>query len=148
MNRAQRRAESRKKPPPKPPRFVARKTKLHGQTVMMISIQAHFAAERLRIGQDVTGHECQMLAAIANITELLCRDGLGSEQLCIAMDAQAALQSIDTRALSIGKVVSTGPELVAINAMLELHDAQIESPDCTEAMYVAAIKAATRHMSS
>jgi len=50
------------------------------------------------------------------------------------MDAQDAVVSMQSRLARTGKVDASGPELQAVNVLLEVHDAQLEIPPTVEEM--------------
>lgn len=79
------------------------------------------------------------LAMASNIALLLCEIGVGTEYLPIAKAGQEAVVLLMMRHRTQGRCVATGPELKALQELLELHDAQLESPDCTQARMTAVL---------
>lgn len=76
--------------------------------------------------------DANTLAMAANIAMLLCEVGVGREYIAQAKAGQEAVVLLMMRARTHGKFVATGSELRALQDLLELHDAQLESEDCTE----------------
>lgn len=76
--------------------------------------------------------DANTLAMAANIAMLLCEVGVGAEYLPIAKAGQEAVVLLIMRARTSGKFGVSGQELRALQELLELHDAQLESEDCTE----------------
>lgn len=76
--------------------------------------------------------DANTLAMASNIAMLLCETGVGAEYIEIAKAGQEAVVLLMMRARASGKFVATGSELRALQELLELHDAQLESEDCTE----------------
>lgn len=66
------------------------------------------------------------IAAMWNMTRALLLDGFGADLFDIVLTADKAIRSLAERSLRTGGYVATGPEIKALNALLELHDAQLE----------------------
>ena len=66
------------------------------------------------------------LIAMSNITESLRLMGFGKEYLEVAVAGREALIRIAVRAVKVLRFVPTGPEIKALNELMELHDAQME----------------------
>lgn len=69
--------------------------------------------------------DMDMLIAMSNIVEALCAHGFGDEHKAVAVDGREAILSIVFRAVEILRFTPTGPEIVALNTLMELHDAQM-----------------------
>lgn len=67
-----------------------------------------------------------ILIGMSNMVEGLWRLGFGKEYEEVLVAGQAALKSLTDRAAQLGRYTPTGPEIVALNAYMELHDAQME----------------------
>lgn len=78
------------------------------------------------------------LACAANIGLVLCEYGLGD--IATAHAAQDACMTIAQRAQRLGRYALAGAELRALQDFVVLHDAQLASPDCTEAVMVAVLR--------
>lgn len=85
-----------------------------------------------------SGHDLATLAVASNVALLLCEYGLGD--IDKAKAAQDACMHIGARALRVGKYILTGLELRQLQDLIDLHDAQLASPDCTEGVLVAVLK--------
>jgi hypothetical protein len=73
-----------------------------------------------------TKKDMDALIAMANITEALQRLGFGKEYGEVCVEGRVAILSIVTRAVQRLKFIPTGPEIQALNKLMELHDAQME----------------------
>jgi len=107
-----------------------------GSIITQTRIKNHIAIEALRKGEATKDDMDAMINAF-NVTEALAMRGLGEDYRTEIRAAQDALFSIGTRAKDKGRFVITGPELVAINTAMEVHDAQLDI--CTVAQLEAAL---------
>ena len=73
-----------------------------------------------------TKEDMDTLIAMSNITESLRLMGFGKEYLEVAVAGREALINIAVRAVKVLRFVPTGPEIKALNELMELHDAQME----------------------
>lgn len=73
-----------------------------------------------------TKDDMDILIAMSNITESLRLMGFGKEYLEVAVAGREALIRIAVRAVKVLRFVPTGPEIKALNELMELHDAQME----------------------
>ncbi|MFM7011486.1 MAG: hypothetical protein ACKO0Z_19515 [Betaproteobacteria bacterium] len=73
-----------------------------------------------------TKRDMDMLIAMSNITHALQETGFGKEYEEVAVGGRAALIGIAHRAMTAGRFVPTGPEITALNSLMELHDAQMD----------------------
>jgi len=73
-----------------------------------------------------TKAEIDKLVAMSNVTEALWQMGFGKEYANVTIGGREALLSIVQRAVARGKFIPTGPEINALNLLMELHDAQME----------------------
>lgn len=112
-----------------------------------LGIAYHGALQALMTGK-ATADDCNTLALSANITMLLCEAGLGREYLEIAKAGQDAVVQVFARFARVGKAVPTGPDVRALQDMLELHDAQLAHEDCTEGKLVAALAECKRRIAA
>lgn len=92
-----------------------------GDTVRALRYNVHAAALALAKGE-ADHQDLDFLVTASNVSEALARSGFGAEHEHIVQTAQAAIQAICERERPIAK----GPELTAINALIELHDAQFD----------------------
>lgn len=152
LNRAQRRAiEKRARRPPKPQRrvnvdaaaFAIRSAQRAIQPVSVdqardLAIGYHSALAAIAQGKG-TEDDANTLALAANIALMLVEAGLGIDQLPTVHAGQDAIVSMMARAKRTGRHGFTGPELKAVQLLLDLHDAQLSDEDCTEAVMIAAL---------
>lgn len=109
-----------------------------GTTLM---IKNHDAMDRLRRGE-ADRDAIDLLIAAFNIAEALMRlppslGTVGEEYKVEIRAAQDALFAVGSRGAETGKFILGGPELIALNLGLEVHDAQLEA--CTVAQLEVAI---------
>ena len=93
-----------------------------------------------------TSQEMDVLIEAFNITEALVRvsDELGGDWRQEISAGQDALYAMGRRGVERGRFVFTGPELVAANLAMEIHDAQLEK--CTVAQMELAIGEVVREI--
>jgi hypothetical protein len=70
--------------------------------------------------------DMDILIAMSNIVEALHALGFGKEYGEVAVGGREALLKIVWRAVDRLRFVPTGPEIQALNLMMELHDAQMD----------------------
>jgi hypothetical protein len=73
-----------------------------------------------------TKKDMDTLIAMSNITEALQRMGFGKDYKDVAVGGREAILSIVIRAVDRRKFTPTGPEITALNLLMELHDAQMD----------------------
>lgn len=93
-----------------------------------LQVRVHGAMRELVAGRG-TGADADRLLEACNIVHGLLYDGLGAEYDLVAKQGYDALQSLLLRAAKLKRYVFNGPEITAVNALIELHDAQMEA--CT-----------------
>lgn len=71
-------------------------------------------------------HDVDKLIAMSNITEALWEMGFGKQYEDVFTDGKYAILSIVERARKHGRFVPTGPEMQMLNALMALHDAQLD----------------------
>lgn len=118
---------------------------LSGEQARDLALGYHTALASFCNGT-ATAYQANTLSAAANLTVLLCEGGLGPDLMQTAKDGQAAVVSAMGRHARTGKWGFTGQELKAVAAMLELHDAQLDSEDCTEGLVTAALLECKRRL--
>lgn len=128
-------------------RLMASDAPLNQAQVRDLAIYCHSALEAIRQG---TGNDEHLnhLALATNISLVLCEQGLGEDWIDKVREAQDAVVMLKARQGRIGRYVVTGTELQRLQALLELHDAQLESEDCTEGMLVRAMGEITRRVAA
>ena len=82
------------------------------------------------------------IVACHNMTWALQRHQIGTEYLAITTASEAALRSITDRFGRVGKLAANGPEIKALQDLLELHQAQMEV--CTVGQMQTAYEYASR----
>lgn len=94
-----------------------------------IRIKNHVALEQLRKGE-ANKEDIDIIIGAFNMMEGFGRMGIGADWQEEIRAGQDALLSIARRGVKRNmRFVSTGPELVAINLAMEIHDAQLDA--CT-----------------
>lgn len=122
------------------------KAPLARQQLLDLAIGYHGALESLRTGgREADAHT---LAMASNVALMLCELGIGGEYIDGVKRAQDAIVAMLARAAKGGRYGFDGPGLAAVQAMLELHDAQLESPDCTEGLLLAALAEIRKRMAA
>jgi hypothetical protein len=96
-----------------------------GVTLM---IKNHASLEAVRCGQG-TRDDIDVLIAALNMTEALAFLKYGRDWAEEIRAAQDALLALGSRGAETGKFILRGPELVALNLGMEIHDAQLQA--CT-----------------
>lgn len=105
-----------------------------------LKIKNHSAMAAVAQGT-ATRADIDVMIAAVNVTEALATQGLGSDWADEIRQAQDALLHMTRRGVQRGdRFVCTGPELTALNLIIEIHDAQLER--CT----VAALERALEHV--
>ena len=93
-----------------------------------------------------TKKDMDVLIAMSNITEALVRMGFGADCVEVAVAGREAILAIVWRAVRLLKFLPKGEEIKALNALLELHDAQFAVITVSE--LEAAVKRAKAHIKS
>ena len=75
---------------------------------------------------NATHDDLDLLVAMSNVTEALYQLGFGEDYKDVAIDGREAILRIVYRAVEHRKFTPTGPEIQALNRLMELHDAQME----------------------
>lgn len=97
----------------------------HAEYLAQLKMANHSAMTELTQGR-ANPYHLSILIGMSNMIEGLWRLGFGKEYEQVLIDGQKAMKSLTDRAASLGRYVATGPEIVALNAYMELHDAQME----------------------
>ncbi len=91
-----------------------------------LKIRNHDAMNNLRMGT-AARRDIDALIDAMNITEALANRGIGADWKPEIRAAQDAILDLARRGLTRGfRFVARGPELVALNLVMEIHDAQLE----------------------
>jgi hypothetical protein len=75
---------------------------------------------------NATHDDLDLLVAMSNVTEALYQLGFGKDYKDVAIDGREAILRIVYRAVEHKRFTPTGPEIQALNRLMELHDAQMD----------------------
>jgi hypothetical protein len=90
-------------------------------------LKNHFALDDLRMGK-ATRDDIDTLIAAFNITEALAKQKIGDEYEQEIKQAQDALYECAKRGVEMNyRFIVKGPELKAINFVMQLHDEQLKA---------------------
>jgi hypothetical protein len=99
----------------------------HRDHLRRVQVQNHMAMAEMAQGRGSREQWNRIVGAI-NIANVMCEMGIGDEFREITITARDALLAVGKRAVLNGdRFVFTGPELQAVNAALDCHDAQLEN---------------------
>jgi hypothetical protein len=93
-----------------------------------LRIKNHDALNNMRLGV-ATKADIDVIIGVVNMTDALARLKLGNDWAEEIRAGQDALLSIARRGKESGRFIGTGPELTAVNLVMEIHDAQLDA--CT-----------------
>jgi len=116
-----------------------------GSAVLDLKIKNHSALEALRTGQ-AKRYDIDSIISALNVSEALSRLGIGHEYVDEIKQGQDALLELSRRGINReDRFVAKASELMAINYVMELHDAMLEITTIAELekaldMVVAEIK--------
>lgn len=99
---------------------------LHESYLIDLKIRNSLAMSTLLRG-GAKKSDMDMLIAMSNIAEALCALGFGKAHKALAKEGERTIKRIILRAVKILRFTPTGPEIVALNALMELHDAQMDA---------------------
>jgi hypothetical protein len=92
-----------------------------------LKIRNHDAMNNLRLGV-AARFDIDALIDAANITEALANRGIGEDWRLEIRAGQDAILALARRGVANNfRFVAKGPELVALNLLIEVHDAQLET---------------------
>lgn len=98
----------------------------HTSYLMDVRLKNSSAMAALLAGH-ATKKDMDMIIAMSNITYALMESGgFGKGYEEVATQGRIAIISIAHRATKVGRFVPTGPEIKALNELMELHDAQMD----------------------
>ena len=97
----------------------------HGDHLVTLKIKNHQALAALTQGR-ATLADVNVLIATLNIAEALYRMGFGREYKDVVAQGLLALRAVGGRGIATGRFILTGPEMNALNIVMELHDAQLD----------------------
>jgi hypothetical protein len=93
-----------------------------------LRVKNHDALNNLRMGV-ATRSDMDMLIAASNIAEAMRRMGKGTDWELELKEGHDALLAVARRGVPSMRFVMTGPELQALNLLMDIHDAQLDA--CT-----------------
>lgn len=96
-----------------------------------LQIGAHSSLMAIERGSG-TQDDMEQLAITSNVALIMAEGGLGEEFIPEVKEAQRHLLLLQKRLDESGKVGLTGEGMQAVRRLMELHDAQLDHPDCTE----------------
>ena len=92
-----------------------------------LKIRNHDAMNNLRLGA-ATRRDIDAIIDAVNITEALANRGIGEDWKPEIREGQDAILALARRGVANSfRFVAKGPELVALNLLIEVHDAQLET---------------------
>lgn len=97
----------------------------HAGYLLDLKLKNSTAMAALLRGQ-ATRRDMDLLIAMSNIVTALQHYGFGKEYKEVATQGRMAIISIAHRAIKVKRFVPTGPEITALNELMELHDAQFD----------------------
>lgn len=92
----------------------------------VMSARIELALSMLTTGK-ATASEIKDLINTSNMAQALKRQGYGVDYAAELHAGADAVEAVSLRHARIGRYVATGPELMAIRALVEIHDAQLEA---------------------
>lgn len=97
----------------------------HGSYLVDLQLKHHSAMETLLKGTATKAH-MDILIAMHNVTEALCRMGFGRDYSDCIVRGKAALLDLCGRGKTSGRFVCRAAEIQALNDLMALADAQLE----------------------
>lgn len=104
-----------------------------------LMIAVHSSLKAIEEGKGVK-EDIIHLAVASNIALILAEAGLGPEYIPEVKEAQRFIVGLQELWNSQHRAILSGPGMLAIRRMLELHDEQMKHPDTTSARVSAAMK--------
>lgn len=126
-------------------RALASVDQLSADQLRDLAIGYHGALAEVVQGRG-TWDDANTLALAANVALVLADYGLGRNELETVKRGQLAVVQLAQRGTLGGHYALTGTELQDLQALLELHEAQLEHEACTEGVMVAALAEIKRRM--
>jgi hypothetical protein len=91
-----------------------------------LKIKNHLALTQLTKGE-ASRDDIDTMITVANITEALYRLGFGRDYADVVREGLEALRTVGRRGVETGSFVLKAAEMNALNLVMELHDAQLET---------------------
>ena len=97
----------------------------HDSYLIDLKIKNHLAMTHLTKGE-ATRADIDKLIAVVNVVEALYRLGFGREYKDVVMAGLDALHEVGKRGATTGRFILRSQEMLALNSVMELHDAQLD----------------------
>lgn len=97
----------------------------HSSFMVDLKIKNHGAMEALTKGR-ASRSDIDTLIAMGNITEAFARLGFGKDYSDVVKNGLQSLRSVGARGAESGRFILKAAEMIALNELMELHDAQME----------------------
>lgn len=97
----------------------------HDSYLVDLKLKNHAAMSKLVRGE-ADMHDMTTIIAVSNIVEALWQLGFGKEYEELLAPGQNAIKALAARASETGRYVCYASEITALNALMELHDAQMD----------------------
>ena len=97
----------------------------HDSYLIDLKIKNHLAMTHLTKGE-ATRADIDKLIAVVNFVEALYRLGFGREYKDVVMAGLDALHEVGKRGATTGRFILRSQEMLALNSVMELHDAQLD----------------------
>ena len=98
----------------------------HDDFLINLRLKNHAAFVLLARGE-ATQETMQTLLSANNVSHALVALEIGKEHEEVLLAGSAALLAVGRRGLTNGRFILKGPELTALNGLMDLHDAQLGS---------------------
>lgn len=97
----------------------------HTSFMVDLMIRNHAALDSLTKGV-ATRSDIDSLVSMGNITEAFARLGFGKDYSDVVKNGLQSLRSVGARGAESGRFILKAAEMIALNELMELHDAQME----------------------
>jgi hypothetical protein len=97
----------------------------HTSFMIDLKIKNHAALDSLTKGV-ATRADIDTLIAMGNMTEAFARMGFGKDYSDVVKHGLLALRAVGARGVAANKFILKAAEMIALNELMELHDAQME----------------------
>lgn len=97
----------------------------HTAFMLDLKIKNHAAMDLLTKGK-AEHSDIDTLIAMVNMTEAFARLGFGKDYSDVVKNGLQSLRSVGARGAESGRFILKAAEMIALNELMELHDAQME----------------------
>ncbi len=112
---------------------------IQGEQANGLSLRNWASFEAIKSGHGNHNH-ANDIVNIANMADILAEAGLGIEYIGQIRGSGLCVVEMGKRYERTGKWGFSGPELVKVRELLEIHDMQLESPDCSEGFIMRCVE--------